>query len=95
MAKEVGEVVRHDPAEQPLSVALAIVVLTGLELVFVGMFTLGIILEWNSVTAQQVMTFWLGSAFLVLGIIFTLYRRFFLDDIIVVKQRKEKWEDLL
>ncbi len=95
MAKEPGEVVRHDPAEQPLSVAVAIVLLTVVELVFVGLFTAGIVLGWNSVNAQQIMTFWLASAFLVLGIIFTLYRRFFLDDIIIVKQRKQKWEDLL
>jgi hypothetical protein len=39
--------------------------------------------------------FGLASAFLVLGLILALYRRFYLDDIIVVKQRKEKWEDLL
>lgn len=95
MAKEPGEVVRHEPAEQPLSVAAAIVVLTLVELVFVVLFVAGIVLDWNTPEAQQVMLFWLASAFLVLGIILTLYRRFFLDDIIVVKQRKEKWEDLL
>lgn len=95
MAKDVGEVVRHEPAEQPLSVAVAIVVLTVIELVFTGLFVAGIVLGWNSPTAQQIMTFWLASAFLVLGLIFVLYRRFFLDDIVVVKQRKEKWEDLL
>lgn len=95
MAKEPGEVVRHDPAEQPLSVAVAITVLTLVELVFVGLFVAGIVLAWNTPQAQQIMMFWLGSAFLVLGIILTLYRRFFLDDIIIVKQRKEKWEDLL
>lgn len=95
MAKEPGEVVRHDPAEQPLSVAITIVVLTVVELVLVGLFTLGILQEWNTPNAQQIMTFWLASAFLVLGLIFTLYRRFFLDDIVLVKQRKEKWEDLL
>ncbi len=95
MAKLPGDVVRHDPAEQPLSVAIAIVILTGLELVFVGLFIAGIALGWNSPQEQQVMMFWLASAFLILGIILTLYRRFFLDDIIIVKQRKQKWEDLL
>lgn len=95
MAKEPGDVVRHDPAEQPLSVAVAIFVLTIVELVFVGLFLAGVVLGWNSPKAQQVMMFWLASGFLVLGIILTLYRRFFLDDIIIVKQRKPKWEDLL
>ncbi|MDX1610936.1 MAG: hypothetical protein R3185_01120 [Candidatus Thermoplasmatota archaeon] len=75
--------------------AWAIVLLTALEIVFLGLFTAGIVLGWNSVKAQQVLTFWLANAFLVLGIILTLYRRFFLDDIVVVKARKPKWEDLL
>jgi uncharacterized membrane protein len=95
MAKQPGDVVRHEPAEQPLSMAVAIVVLTVIELVFVGLFVAGIVLGWNTPTAQQIMMFWLASAFLVLGIILALYRRFFLDDVIIVKQRKEKWEDLL
>jgi hypothetical protein len=95
MAKEPGDVVRHEPAEAPLSVGVAILVLTALELVFAGLFTAGVVLGWNSPKAQQVLTFWLASAFLVLGIILTLYRRYFLDDVIIVKQRKEKWEDLL
>jgi small-conductance mechanosensitive channel len=95
LAKEPGDVVRHEPAEAPLSVALAIVVLTIVELVFVGLFGAGVFLGWNTPEAQQILTFWLASAFLVLGVILALYRRFYLDDIIVVKQRKEKWEDLL
>lgn len=95
MAKLPGDVVRHDPAEQPLSVAVAIGILTVLELVFVALFTLGIVNGWNSPQEQQVMMFWLATAFLILGIILTLYRRFFLDDIVIVKQRKQKWEDLL
>ncbi len=95
MAKEPGDVVRHDPAEQPLSVAIAIGLLTLIELLFIGLFLAGLILGWNSPAAQQVMLFWLATAFLLLGLILTLYRRFFLDDIIIVKQRKPKWEDLL
>ena len=95
MAKGVGEVIRHDPAEAPKSVALAILLLTIIEVIFVVLFTLGVALRWNSIQAQQILTFWLANAFLVLAIILTLYRRFFLDDIVVVKQRKEKWEDLL
>lgn len=95
MAKEPGDVVRHEPAEAPLSVAVAIIVLTVVELAFMGLFTAGVVLSWNTPTAQQILTFWLASGFLVLGIILALYRRFFLDDVIVVKQRKEKWEDLL
>jgi small-conductance mechanosensitive channel len=95
VAREPGDVVRHEPAEAPLSVAVAIVLLTIVELAFVGLFSAGVVLGWNSPNAQQILTFWLASAFLVLGVILALYRRFYLDDIIVVKQRKEKWEDLL
>jgi preprotein translocase subunit SecG len=95
LAREPGDVVRHEPAEAPLSVAVAVVVLTVVELAFVGLFGAGAVLGWNTPNAQQILTFWLASAFLVLGIILALYRRYYLDDIIVVKQRKEKWEDLL
>lgn len=95
MAKAPGDVVRHDPAPAPASVAWAIVALTALEIVFVVLFVAGVVLGWNSPQAQQILTFWLGNAFLILGIIFVLYRRFFLDDIVIVKQRKQKWEDLL
>lgn len=95
MAKEVGDVVRHDPAPAPMSVAVAIGLLTLVEMAFVVLFVYGVAVGWNSIEAQQVLTFWLASAFLVLGVILTLYRRYFIDDIVIVKSRKPKWEDLL
>lgn len=95
MAKEPGDVVRHEPAEAPLSVAWGIVLLTVAEIAFVALFVMGIIARWNTPKAQQIMAFWLANAFLVLGLILVLYRRYFLDDIVIVKQRKPKWEDLL
>lgn len=95
MAKEVGDVVRHEVAPAPMSAAVAIGILTLVETAFVVLFTYGVLVGWNSIQAQQVLTFWLGSAFLVLAFILALYRRYFIDDVVIVKERKPKWEDLL
>lgn len=88
------KVVRDEPAKQPLGAALIIVALTVLTLVFVGLFTLGLLFKWNSIPDQQMMGFWLGGAFLALGIALLVYRRFFINDVLVIKLRKAKLEDL-
>lgn len=53
------------------------------------------ILEGNSVEVQQAEAFALGSALLTLGAILSLYRKFFLPDVMIVKKRKLKYEDLM
>ncbi|MGQ0536852.1 MAG: DUF7318 family protein [Methanobacteriota archaeon] len=95
MPKEVpwGTVTRNEPAPEPLSVAVAIAILTVAEVVFVGLFLYGIVSGANSILDQQIMAFWLGSAFLVLTLILVLYRRYFLPDVMVVKRRRAKYED--
>ena len=49
----------------------------------------------NSVVEQQFMGFALGSALLTLAAILSLYRKFFIPDVMLVKRRKLKYEDLM
>jgi len=90
-----GDVVRYTPAPEPLVAALSIGVLTILELVFAVMFMVMLIVSENSVEAQQVEAFLLGGALITLAAILSLYRKFFLPDVMLVKKRKLKYEDLM
>lgn len=90
-----GDVVRYVPAPEPLVAALAIAVLTLLEVAFAVMFMTMLIVSENSVFDQQVEALLLGGAFLALAAILSLYRKFFLPDVMVVKKRKLKYEDLM
>ena len=96
MAKEAGEIVRYEPAPEPMVVAVAIMVLTLLDAVFVFLFLWGSFMafpRWNSPVDQQVLAFWLANSFLVTGVILVLYRRYFLPDLLIVKKRRKKFED--
>lgn len=75
--------------------ALSIGILTIIEVVFAGLFIFGLVSGWNTVKDQQLLAFWLGSALLTLGAILSLYRKFFLPDVMIVKKRKLKYEDLM
>lgn len=90
-----GDVVRYVPAPEPLVAAAAIAFLTLVELVFSGLFIVTLITGSNSVVEQQFLAFWLGSALLTLALILSLYRKFFIPDVMVVKRRKLKYEDLM
>lgn len=90
-----GDVVRFTPAPEPLVAAGAIAFLALLEVVFAVLFIWGLVTGENSVKEQQALAFWLGSAFLTLAMILSLYRKFFLPDVMLVKKRKLKYEDLM
>ena len=90
-----GDVVRYDPAPEPLVAALAIGILTLLEVAFALGFLVVLFASDNSVEAQQVEALLLGGAFLDLAAILSLYRKFFLPDVMIVKKRKLKYEDLM
>lgn len=92
---EPGDVIRYEPALEPLPAAVGIAVLTIVELVFVVLFIIGLFAGWNTVEGQQVLAFWLGSALLTLAAILAIYRKFFLPDVMIVKRRKLKYEDLM
>lgn len=94
MAKEAGEIVRYEPAPEPLAGAAAIALLTVLNLVFVGLFVYGLIIGWNSPVEQQFLGFMLSNALVTTAFILAVYRRWFLPDLLVVKKRRMKFEDL-
>lgn len=96
MAKEMGDIVRYEPAPQPAWAAAVIFVLTIVVLANALLFVIGIQIGWNDPIGQQTqLAFWLANVFLGLALILVLYRRFFLDDIMVVKKRHPKYEDFL
>lgn len=90
-----GDVVRYVPAPEPIVAALAIGVMTLIEVVFAALFVYVLITGENSVKEQQMLAFWLGGALLTLAMILSVYRKFFLPDVMIVKKRKLKYEDLM
>ena len=90
-----GDVVRFVPAPEPMVAALSIGILTLVELAFALGFLVVLFASDNSVEAQQVEALLLGGAFLDLAAILSLYRKFFLPDVMIVKKRKLKYEDLM
>jgi hypothetical protein len=92
--KEAGEIVRYEPAPEPMAGALAIGVLTILNVVFIALFAWGLLSGWNTPKDQMVLGFWLSGAFTATAFILTIYRRYFLPDLLIVKKRRNKFEDL-
>lgn len=90
-----GDVVRFTPAPEPMVAAISIGILTLVEIAFSGLFIYGLVVFDNSVETQQALAFWLGSSLLTLAAILSLYRKFFLPDVMLVKKRKLKYEDLM
>ena len=90
-----GDVVRYVPAPEPLVAALSIGILTILEVALALSFIAMLVTSENSVADQQLEAFLLGLALLTLAAILSIYRKFFLPDVMVVKRRKLKYEDLM
>jgi hypothetical protein len=91
---DVGEVTHYEPPREPLWAALAVGLLTLLEIGFVALFLRGLVFAGNEVALQKRMAFYLASALLCLAGILALYRKYFLPDVMIVKKRKKKYEDL-
>jgi len=92
-----GDIHRYEPARESTAAALAIVILTIVEIVFVGLFTYGIIAEWagrNAPLGNMFLGGILAAIFIDLAFILLLYRKEFLPDVMIVKKRRRKWEDL-
>ncbi|RXK51482.1 DUF7318 family protein [Halorientalis pallida] len=90
-----GDIHRYEPPRESTAAALAIVLLTVVEIIFVGMFTYGLIGGWG---LSEVGNMFLGGIlaviFIDLAFILLLYRKEFLPDVMIVKKRRRKWEDL-
>lgn len=90
-----GDVVRYVPAPEPAVAAISIGLLTLIELAFAVAFIAMLVASGNSVKDQQVEALLLGGALMTLAAILSLYRKFFLPDVMIVKKRKLKYEDLM
>ncbi|SEO90302.1 hypothetical protein SAMN05216388_102266 [Halorientalis persicus] len=90
-----GDIHRYEPPRESTAAALAIVLLTVVEIIFVGLFTYGLIGGWG---LSEVGNMFLGGIlaviFIDLAFILLLYRKEFLPDVMIVKKRRRKWEDL-
>jgi len=90
-----GDIHRYEPARESTAAAIAIVLLTVIEVVFVGLFTYGLVAGWGFVpVGNMYLGFLLAAIFLDLAFILLLYRKEFLPDVMIVKKRRRKWEDL-
>ena len=90
-----GDIHRYEPARESTAAAIAIVLLTVIEVVFVGIFTFGLIEGWGfTEIGNMYLGFVLAVIFVDLAFILMLYRKEFLPDVMIVKKRRRKWEDL-
>ncbi len=90
-----GDIHRYEPARESTAAAIAIVLLTIAEVVFVFMFTYGLVSGWGLTdTGNMFLGGLLAAIFVDLAFILALYRKEFLPDVMIVKKRRRKWEDL-
>ena len=99
-----GDIHRYEQPRESTAAALGIVLLTIIEVVFVGLFTYGILAGWASgvgpsltpriINANMFLGGVLTVIFVDLAFIMLLYRKEFLPDVMIVKKRRRKWEDL-
>jgi hypothetical protein len=90
-----GDIHRYEPARESTAAAIAIVLLTVIEVVFVFMFAFGLVSGWALTdTGNMFLGGILAVIFVDLAFILALYRKEFLPDVMIVKKRRRKWEDL-
>jgi hypothetical protein len=90
-----GDIHRYEPARESIVAAIAIVILTFVEVVFVGLFTFGLVNGWGLTEyGNMYLGGLLAAIFVDLAFILMLYRKEFLPDVMIVKKRRRKWEDL-
>ncbi|WP_311171191.1 DUF7318 family protein [Halobellus ordinarius] len=90
-----GDIHRYEPARESTAAAIAIILLTIIEVVFAFLFTYGLISGWGlSDTGNMYLGAVLAVIFIDLAFILALYRKEFLPDVVIVKKRRRKWEDL-
>ena len=90
-----GDIHRYEPARESTAAAIAIVLLTVIEVVFVSLFVYGLVSGWGlSDTGNMFLGGLLAAVFVDLAFILALYRKEFLPDVMIVKKRRRKWEYL-
>ncbi|MFB6301752.1 MAG: hypothetical protein ABEH78_02650 [Haloferacaceae archaeon] len=90
-----GDIHRYEPARESTAAAIAIVILTVVEVVFVSLFVFGLVTGWGLTdTGNMFLGALLAVIFVDLAFILALYRKEFLPDVMIVKKRRRKWEDV-
>ena len=90
-----GDIHRYEPARESTAAMIAVVLLTVIEVVLVFMFAYGLVSGWAlTENGNMFLGGLLAGVFIDLAFILALYRKEFLPDVIVVKKRRRKWEDL-
>ena len=90
-----GDIYRYEPARESTAAAIAILLLTLIEVVFIGLFTYGLVAGWGFTEyGNMYLGGLLALIFIDLSFILLLYRKEFLPDVLIVKKRRRKWEDL-
>jgi hypothetical protein len=90
-----GDIHRYEPPRESTAAAIAIVLLTLVEVVFVGMFSYGLATGWGfDEFGNMFLGGLLAIIFVDLAFVLVLYRKEFLPDVMIVKKRRRKWEDL-
>lgn len=90
-----GDIHRYEPARESTAAAIAIVLLTVIEVVFVFLFVFALVSGWaGTEEGNMFVGAILGLLLLDLAFILALYRKEFLPDVMIVKKRRRKWEDL-
>jgi len=90
-----GDIHRYEPARESTAAAIGIVLLTIIEVVFVFFFIYAMVSGWAGTEfGNMFLGAILGLIFLDLAFILALYRKEFLPDVMIVKKRRRKWEDL-
>ena len=90
-----GDIHRYEPARESTAAAIAIVLLTIIEVAFVFFFIFALVSGWAGTEfGNMFLGAILGFIFLDLAFILALYRKEFLPDVMIVKKRRRKWEDL-
>lgn len=90
-----GDIFRYEPPRESLAATIAIVILTVLEIVAVAMFSYGLMTGWGLTEfGNMYLGGLLALIFIDLSFILLIYRKEFLPDVMIVKKRRRKWEDL-
>ena len=99
-----GDIHRYEPPRESTAAAVGIVLLTVIQVGLVGLFTYGMLTGWASgigtvltvslIEANMFLGGVLTAIFIDLAFIMLLYRKEFLPDVMIVKKRRRKWEDL-
>jgi hypothetical protein len=90
-----GDIFRYEPARESTAAAIGIVLLTVIEVALIGVFTYGLLAGWGFTEyGNMFLGGLLALVFIDLSFILLLYRKEFLPDVMIVKKRRRKWEDL-